>query len=1107
MITKACLLFTFCFVMLFASAQKPELMIPRGHAENVDRLSLSPDGKLLASGSWDKSVRIWDVASGRELKAFENFPDWVRSVAFSPDGKRLAAGSFKELRVFDMSRDGALMVSRQVHPDDILALTYNPAGTMLATASMFKKPGTTDERWFEIKLWNTDGITLLKRIEAPGEIESLHFTSNEELLAIAKGEIIHINSSEGVVTRTENFGALNTRYVSPDGKWVVANGYVFVDSTNDILNSLNLNFDEDAEMKGNHASLTVINRTTKEVAHVFEGQTSDIKRVAFSPDSRYMLSGSDSTVYVYDLQTMKRVAKLTDKMSYPADMVFTPDGNTLFLGNYDQIIRQYDVTKFKLVKRLSGTADITYNIAFSPDAKSLAVMSSQVYLQDGFIQVMNLEKGVLGKSYKSYGRFSDAMKYTADSKYLVAGNFDKLKVFDTKTGDSARNGYRAPATVVAVSADGLQMASFDYFADKPHLYIRTLPTATKAYDFLLPQKANSLLFSKDGNDVYVGLSAGDKTVKMDAKTGVIRQTFYHAGQYQNVTAVMQLLISQDESTLITGDGFGKIRFWNTASGRETDSIKVANGIVNSLIFLPGEKQIAVCTGESAFPDTTIKIIDVAAKKIVYTLTGHKNSPTSLAVTPDGKFLFSGSFDRTVRMWNLSTREMVATLVFFGENDWVIVDKEGRFDGTQDGMHQMYYTRGFTILPLESAFEQFYTPGLLPRLLNSESLAPPVVDINTIKPAPKVKIVYNPKLRNLVLANDIATFDTGEPQVSFTVQASAPEDVIDEIRLYQNGKLITTTNRNLVVDDDKSNEQTKSFTLTLINGANEIKAVAINSQRTESIPDEIILNYKAKENSITNTTTLHLMVVAVNTYKNPKYNLNYALADATAFKDEMEKNTSSIYGSVKLHFITDADAMKANIESNFKEIEQQAKPQDVFIFYYAGHGVMSGDDKKKDFYIVPYDVLQLYGADDALAQKGISAAELQDFSKNIAAQKQLFILDACQSAGALEAVASRGVAEEKAIAQLARSTGTHWLTASGSEQYAEEFSQLGHGVFTYTLLQGLEGAADNGDHRITVNELKAYLETAVPELTQKYKGAAQYPASYGFGNDFPVEVLK
>ncbi|MFM6924779.1 MAG: caspase domain-containing protein, partial [Ferruginibacter sp.] len=183
----------------------------------------------------------------------------------------------------------------------------------------------------------------------------------------------------------------------------------------------------------------------------------------------------------------------------------------------------------------------------------------------------------------------------------------------------------------------------------------------------------------------------------------------------------------------------------------------------------------------------------------------------------------------------------------------------------------------------------------------------------------------------------------------------------------------------------------------------------------------------------------------------------------------------------------------------------AKPQDLFIFYYAGHGVIND---KNQFFLVPYDVTQLYGNDGALEQKGFSAVELQQMSKNIKAQKQLFILDACQSAGALNAVvSSRGAAEEKAISQLARATGTYWLTASSSEQFASEFSQLGHGSFTYCLLQAFNGDANAGDKKLTVKILDAYLQTKVPEITQKYKGTVQYPVSYSYGNDFPIIMVK
>ncbi len=203
------------------------------------------------------------------------------------------------------------------------------------------------------------------------------------------------------------------------------------------------------------------------------------------------------------------------------------------------------------------------------------------------------------------------------------------------------------------------------------------------------------------------------------------------------------------------------------------------------------------------------------------------------------------------------------------------------------------------------------------------------------------------------------------------------------------------------------------------------------------------------------------------------------------------------------------AVKSGIIAALEDVRKKSLEQDMVVFYYAGHGVMSGESADaKEFYIVPTDVTQLYGRDDMLKDKAIAASSLKEYAESINAQKQVFILDACQSAGALESVTERGVAEEKAIAQLARSTGTFWITSTGSNQFASEFEKLGHGIFTYSLIEGLDGKADaNGDKKLTIRELSTYIENKVPELSEQLKGTAQYPSAYSFGNDFPIAVYK
>jgi uncharacterized caspase-like protein len=117
------------------------------------------------------------------------------------------------------------------------------------------------------------------------------------------------------------------------------------------------------------------------------------------------------------------------------------------------------------------------------------------------------------------------------------------------------------------------------------------------------------------------------------------------------------------------------------------------------------------------------------------------------------------------------------------------------------------------------------------------------------------------------------------------------------------------------------------------------------------------------------------------------------------------------------------------------------------------------------------------------------------------------MDACKSGGALLAFAGRGLEERKALSQLARAAGVHVVAASSRDQIAAEVKTLGHGIFTYALLQGLDGAADASpkDGVVTVRELLSFIENRLPELSEKYKSEAQYPVVDSRGMDFPIST--
>ena len=223
---------------------------------------------------------------------------------------------------------------------------------------------------------------------------------------------------------------------------------------------------------------------------------------------------------------------------------------------------------------------------------------------------------------------------------------------------------------------------------------------------------------------------------------------------------------------------------------------------------------------------------------------------------------------------------------------------------------------------------------------------------------------------------------------------------------------------------------------------------------------------------------------------------------------MRKRTGKIFKNTYPYEIYDTDATKTHIDSVLQQIIKKSKPTDTFVFYYAGHGVLSTAEggMSGDYHLVLHDIMRIYEYEDVLNEKGISSKELKEYCKNIKAQKQLLVLDACQSGSAVKEFAMRGSIEEKAIRQLATNTGSTILASALEDQTAKEYRKLGHGLFTYALLKGLEGEADNGDGKITVFELSAYLDDKVTELTTEF-GKPQATIGNRAGQDFPIVIVK
>ena len=723
-------------------------------------------------------------------------------------------------------------------------------------------------------------------------------------------------------------------------------------------------------------------------------------------------------------------------------------------------------------------------VSVSPDGKTLFVAQSY-----GLVDVWDLTSGREKETLRSkLGMQSIAVNGTGT--LVGAGGWDfesrrtTVRFWNTTTGKE---------TNVVSQEGGSWVQSIQFTADQksvlwtagPDLVLSDLATGKPLHTFRAEENYDVTFGAMSLNGKYV-LSTAGRAYIWDGATGSLLKQFSSPMGALDATSngrIALVVAMPDNNT-------ARMTLWDLQTNKEIASRTVDRRMAfGKLVLSPDGKYVAVQD------EWNLMLWDVARGKLLKTFSGHTNAITGFGFSPDGRMMYSGSNDGTARLWDVETGNEIARFVGFNNGEWVVVTPEGYFNASSNGAKYLNVRMGNDVYSIDNFYERFYNPTYVASALHGRKQEVSSDLRKGFSPPPLVKIVSSaPKTE---LTSDAVTV---------TISAKDQGGGIDEIRLFQNGKLISGDQRGMKPVGSAGQEITRSYTISLLPGQNVLRVVALNRERTESNPDEITVDCKTAQAS----SDLYVFVVGINTYKNGTYNLNYGRTDAEAFLSTVLQRSKSIFRRAVPYHLYDGQADRPAMESTFRAIAAAAKPQDAFVFYYAGHGVMSegNETAPSDFYLIPADVTKLYGDDPLLAAKAVSAAELKTLCTSIKAQKQLIVLDACQSGGAVESFASRGATQERAIIQLARSAGTVLLASTGTQQYATEFASLSHGVFTYALLQGLNGEADGGnpkDGKITVKELEAYLNDRVPELTKKYRGTAQYPNSFARGQDFPLGV--